>query len=211
MQRKNNDRLRRAAATAIGLGIVAPVAAVAAVSTLTSTAAARTAHGNKSAGVALVKIATVAKYGKILENEKGLPLYYDIADHPPGHFACTGKCLHFWPPIVLKKGTLAVPKGASGLGTVKTPSGRQVTWLGKPLYDFINDRAGKVNGEGAANVFFVAQVGKPIEKTPAPGPRATTSTTLKPSVTTTSGMPTTSKGTTTTTTAPTTTTAYSYR
>jgi predicted lipoprotein with Yx(FWY)xxD motif len=60
-----------------------------------------------------VKAATVAKYGKILENQNGLPLYYDTADKPPKHLDCTGGCLSAWPPLVVPKGQ---KKGGSRQG-----------------------------------------------------------------------------------------------
>lgn len=50
------------------------------------------------------------------------------------------------------------PKGVTGLGTIKSPSGRQVTWKGKPLYSFIADSAGKVTGNGKGKVWFVVKV-----------------------------------------------------
>ena len=100
-----------------------------------------------------VKAATVAKYGKILENQKSLPLYYDTADKPPKHLDCTGGCLSAWPPLVLSKGQKApsVGKGVTGISTIKDASGVQVTWKGKPLYTFASDSKGTVTGDGVGN------------------------------------------------------------
>ena len=100
-----------------------------------------------------VKAATVAKYGKILENQKGLPLYYDTADKPPKHLDCTGGCLSAWPPLVAPKGQkkVAVGKGVTGISTIKDANGVQVTWKSKPLYTFASDSKGNVTGDGVGN------------------------------------------------------------
>jgi predicted lipoprotein with Yx(FWY)xxD motif len=106
-----------------------------------------------------VKVATVAKYGKILEDQSGLPLYYDTANKGT-HWACTGACLVAWPPLVLPKGQAKVEmgKGVTKIGLVKGPSGEQVTWHGKALYTFIKDKTGKVTGQGLGKVWYVAQL-----------------------------------------------------
>jgi predicted lipoprotein with Yx(FWY)xxD motif len=108
-----------------------------------------------------VDLVTVAKFGRILVDQKGLALYVDSADKPP-HFACKGACLVVWPPLVLPKGQ-AKPiagKGVTGLGVVKSPSGEQVTWHGKPLYTFVRDSKGTVRGQGIKQdgTWFVAQM-----------------------------------------------------
>jgi predicted lipoprotein with Yx(FWY)xxD motif len=121
-----------------------------------------------------VDLVSVAKFGKILVDQKGFALYIDSADKPP-HFACKGACLVVWPPLVLPKGQ-AKPiagKGVTGLGVVKGPSGEQVTWHGKPLYTFVRDSKGTVRGQGIKQdgTWFVAQIKKaaatsPKKKTP---------------------------------------------
>jgi predicted lipoprotein with Yx(FWY)xxD motif len=106
-----------------------------------------------------VQSVTVAKYGPILETGKGFALYYDTANKPHT-WACTGKCLAAWPPLVLPKGQTkpVVGKGVTGIGTVKSPSGLQVTWDHRPLYTFIKDKAGTVKGEKIAGTWYLAQL-----------------------------------------------------
>jgi predicted lipoprotein with Yx(FWY)xxD motif len=132
------------AAGAVGLGALAGMAAPAVAST-------------KAAPVE-VKMATVPKYGKILVTSAGLALYYDTANKP-GKWACTGGCLTAWPPLVLAKGQTRVMAGpgVTGLSTVKSPSGTQVTWDGKALYTFIRDSKSTVTGQGYQKVWYVAQ------------------------------------------------------
>jgi predicted lipoprotein with Yx(FWY)xxD motif len=107
-----------------------------------------------------VKVAVVAKYGHILVDQAGMALYFDKADKPPKHWACTGGCLSAWPPLVLGKGQMAAAhaKSLTGLGAVHGPSGLQVTWDGKPLYTYVGDSKGQVSGQGLGGVWYVAQV-----------------------------------------------------
>ncbi|MCL6091605.1 MAG: hypothetical protein M1435_01435 [Actinobacteria bacterium] len=125
-----------------------------------------------------VKATKIGKYAKVLVNQKGLALYYNTANKPPKHWACTAKCLTVWPPLVLPKGQKAAIAlaGVSGLGTVKSPSGVQVTWQGKPLYTFSADKAGQAKGEDVLGVWFLA--GTAPEK---PLAKKTTTTTAKSS------------------------------
>jgi predicted lipoprotein with Yx(FWY)xxD motif len=159
-----------------------------------------------SAKVVVDKV-RAGKYGQVLVDQKGLALYYDTANKP-AHFACTGACLTAWPPLVLGKGqTAAVAgKGVTGLGTVRGPSGLQVTWKGNPLYTFIKDTKGTVTGQGIGHVWFVAQPSRAATKVPAP--RAAAPTTAAPTTAApTTAAPTTAAPTTAapTTAAPTTT------
>jgi predicted lipoprotein with Yx(FWY)xxD motif len=106
-----------------------------------------------------VKTTTAHKYGKILVDQKGLALYFNKADDS-SHWACTGACLVTWPPFILPTGEAMAQLSSdiSGLGTVSGPSGRQVTWHGKPLYTFSHDSAGTVKGEGTAHTWYVVQL-----------------------------------------------------
>jgi predicted lipoprotein with Yx(FWY)xxD motif len=132
-----------------------------------------------------VKAAKLGKYGNVLVDEKGLALYYNTANKPPKHWACTGKCLTLWPPLVLPKAQKApvALKGVSGLGAIKGPSGMQVTWHGKPLYTFAADKADQAKGEGVLGIWFLAGTSptKPSIAKKAPPAKKTTTTTAKSS------------------------------
>lgn len=127
---------------------------------------------------------SVAKFGKVLVDQKGLALYYDTANKPM-HFACTGDCLTAWPPLVVAKGQAAAlaGKGVTGLGTVRGPSGLQVTWQGKALYTFAEDTKGTVTGQGIGHVWFVAQPPAATTKAPASTTKAPTTGAAAPSTT----------------------------
>jgi predicted lipoprotein with Yx(FWY)xxD motif len=188
-------------ATALGAGAFGLAAALAVMGgPASATGAVKATTATKVA----VDEVSVAKYDKVLVDQKGLALYYDTANKPM-HFACTGACLSAWPPLVLAKGqtaALAGP-GVTGLGTVRGPSGLQVTWQGKALYTFVEDTKGTVTGQGIGHVWFVTQPSAAITKAPAattkaPAPGAAAPSTTAPSTTAPSTMvtPTTAPSTT---------------
>jgi predicted lipoprotein with Yx(FWY)xxD motif len=119
-----------------------------------STALAATRHATASKVHAknqvVVNMVSVSKFGKVLVDQKGFALYFDSSDKPPKKWPCKGACLTVWPPLLLGKGQAkpVAGKGVSGLGVVKGPSGRQVTWNGKPLFTFVRDQKGTVRGQG---------------------------------------------------------------
>ena len=89
---------------------------------------------------------------KVLVNLRGRTLY-SLSAETHGRFICTTKfCLSLWTPLVVSKGT--TPTGAKLLATIKRPDGRtQVTYRGKPLYTFVQDRKpGDIKGDGFKDV-----------------------------------------------------------
>jgi predicted lipoprotein with Yx(FWY)xxD motif len=119
---------------------------------LTSTASAQTVgKGKTPKPTKVVKEVVRGSFGEILTNKMGHTLYIQ-----PGG-TCTGGCLTIWPPLLMPKGK-TVPGGvASGLGTVSTGSGLQVTYNGMPLYTFYTDTKTSTSGENVGG-FVVAQV-----------------------------------------------------
>jgi predicted lipoprotein with Yx(FWY)xxD motif len=122
--------------------------------------------------LAAVKLKTAhnTKLGvTILVSPKGLALYHMTAETGK-KIVCTGQCLQFWPPLLIKKGKK--PTGVAGLnakklGTIKRPDGRyQVTYAGFALYTFAGDKkAGQVNGQGVEKIWFViTPAGKVFKK-----------------------------------------------
>ncbi|MBV8949357.1 MAG: hypothetical protein JOZ99_00660 [Actinobacteria bacterium] len=71
-----------------------------------------------------------------------------------GMIRCTGACLQIWEPLTPQA---AQPTGAVGsgtLGVLARPDGtRQVTFNGNPVYRFVYDRTGTVNGDGFRDAF----------------------------------------------------------
>jgi predicted lipoprotein with Yx(FWY)xxD motif len=101
----------------------------------------------------VVKEANSPSLGKtILTANNGLTLY-SLSAEKHGRFICKGSCLKDWHPLVVAKGVK--PTGPVPLGTIKRPDNgqRQVTFKGKPLYTFDDDRKkGDAKGEGFEDV-----------------------------------------------------------
>ena len=90
-----------------------------------------------------------APLGTYLTDAAGRTVYMFTADKP-NQSNCTGACTGPWPPV-LTTGAPEAGNGveASGLGTIKRGNEMQVTFQGKPLYYFANDKgAGATSGEG---------------------------------------------------------------
>jgi predicted lipoprotein with Yx(FWY)xxD motif len=146
-------------------GIAAVVALTIGGFAIASTASSSTSYGargatpNSSASVAGDPVtvhtasATVAGASEtILVDSHGLPLYVykpdtAVTSHVSGQLAA------LWPPLIA-----AAPTGAGVTGrlaSVTTSNGKQVAYDGHFLYTFVEDRPGKVTGQGVQN-FFVA-------------------------------------------------------
>lgn len=116
------------------------------------------ARGMAPAGVVgglTVQTATATVQGTsetILVDSHGLPLYLYEPDTAVTS-RVTGELARLWPPLVA-----AVPtdRGIPGrLASVATTNGKQVAYNGHFLYTFIQDRPGKVTGQGVQD-FYVA-------------------------------------------------------
>jgi predicted lipoprotein with Yx(FWY)xxD motif len=100
----------------------------------------------------VVKNATL---GDFLAGEDGMTLYTFSPDATPNKSTCNGDCATTWPPFALDSGETATA-GSGVSGTIasfaRDDGSTQVSYNGKPLYYFANDKAaGDTNGEGAAN------------------------------------------------------------
>lgn len=88
----------------------------------------------------------------VLTAPNGLTLY-SLSVEKNGRFICKGSCLKDWHPLVVAAGVK--PTGPVALGTVKRPDNgmRQVTFEGRPLYTFDEDRKkGDAKGQGIKDV-----------------------------------------------------------
>ncbi len=131
--------LRVATATAAGLCLAVAGPLVAAASP-----ASAASHG-------LLDVGHAGRYGAVLTNAAGDSLY--TLDNSQGKQVCTGRCLGFWPPVVVSRSTTHVDLGPGVTGQVGfmplNSKSKLVTFDGYPLYTFIKDtKAGQANGEG---------------------------------------------------------------
>lgn len=103
---------------------------------------------------AVVAVATIGTYGKVLTTTSGMALYTYALDKK-NHSACTGSCLTAWPALTV--GAKVRPTGATGLGTFRrSATSFQVTYHGKPLYTYSGDTsADTVTGDGVGNFHVV--------------------------------------------------------
>jgi predicted lipoprotein with Yx(FWY)xxD motif len=90
-------------------------------------------------------------YGAVLVDSRGLSLY--TLSNSENKMVCTGKCLSFWPPVVVSKSTTHVDLGPGVTGEIGfmplTKTTKEVTFDGYPLYTFVKDTGpGQSHGEG---------------------------------------------------------------
>jgi predicted lipoprotein with Yx(FWY)xxD motif len=97
-----------------------------------------------------IAVATNAKLGQILVDEKGMTVYLFVADTGTAS-TCYTSCAAIWPPVI----TAGAPQAGTGadkslLGTTTRNDGKvEVTYAGHPLYYFIQDKsAGDTTGQG---------------------------------------------------------------
>jgi predicted lipoprotein with Yx(FWY)xxD motif len=158
-------RTARVAAALLVAGGFATAAGV------TGASAAVHSHATKSVVITTFKS---SKVGTILSDGRTV---YTLK---PSAHACTAACHKIWIPVLLAKGATKATAGAgvsaAKLGTIKVSGGTQVTYGGKPLFWFFQDKsAGQVKGNVTdtwgkwADVVLVKPAGKPTTTTTAPG------------------------------------------
>jgi predicted lipoprotein with Yx(FWY)xxD motif len=141
--------------------------ALALVATACGGAGGASGAGSTGAGTATtVSVRHVDGVGNVLVDSKGMALY-SPQQETGGKVMCTGSCTSIWVPLTLSAS--AKPTGssdvASKLGTVDRPDGAvQVTYRGKPLYTFAEDKSpGKVTGNGFHDQFGGRQFSWEVE------------------------------------------------
>jgi predicted lipoprotein with Yx(FWY)xxD motif len=111
---------------------------------------ATAASGSMGAGTVSAK--KVGDAGNVLVDSSGQALYASDQEKG-GKVLCTGACNSFWKPLTVS----GAPKRSSvpgKLGVAKRPDGaRQVTFNGKLLYSFSEDKTGEVTGDGFDDAF----------------------------------------------------------
>jgi len=122
-----------------------------------------------SASAMTIKTATLTVGGKamvVLTNAQGRTLYYRTSDTPTS--VCSGGCASAWPPVL----STTIPSVSTTLpGTfslMNDANGSQVAYNGHPLYTYSGDSApGQANGQGFANIWFVAPTTLPATTAPS--------------------------------------------
>ena len=173
---------------------VALSAAVVAAFTLGACAASSTsAPGSVSAAAATPSVSSTGALlaaastplGTILVDGQGKTVYLFAAD-TPGHSACSGTCLPYWPVVAAPASLPASLAGVTAqLGVLTRPDGtKQLTVGGWPVYTYAADTApGSTTGQGknlSGGLWWVLSAsGSPVRTTPTassqPTPTASTS------------------------------------
>lgn len=105
----------------------------------------------KASAGALLGAGHAGSYSPVLVDSHGHSLY-TLTDSA-GRMVCTGKCLAFWPPVLVSAATTHVSLGAGVSGEIGfirlSKTTKEVTFDGYPLYTFVKDTgAGQSHGEG---------------------------------------------------------------
>jgi predicted lipoprotein with Yx(FWY)xxD motif len=125
---------------AAALGFAAPASSAATLNSISS------ASAGSSKTVAVRQLDGI---GRVLVDSSGDALYT-----PEQKMLCSGACNAFWKPLSPGSGTPTAAAGVGKLGIIKRADGsRQVTVKGRPLYSFVEDSPGKVNGNGFKDAF----------------------------------------------------------
>lgn len=135
----------------LAVGLTAAACGSNAASPNTSSTGAPAASGGSPTAV---DTATMSSMGTVLVTSKGFTLYRLNKDST-NHSVCTGACLQTWPPLLVSGGGSPMAgSGVSGLGTIMTPAGEQVTYHGMPLYTFTGDTSpGQDHGQGVTDAW----------------------------------------------------------
>ncbi|HEX4308124.1 MAG TPA: hypothetical protein VHZ54_18960 [Solirubrobacterales bacterium] len=112
---------------------------------------------SESGSSGTIGTAEIEGLGTVLVDAEGLTVY-DFTVDEGTKSNCYGGCETAWPPVTTTaKPTAGEGAMASALGTTKRKDGTlQVTYEGRPLYTFAEDKApGEVNGNEVEGTWFV--------------------------------------------------------
>jgi predicted lipoprotein with Yx(FWY)xxD motif len=123
-------------------------------SATSATAGTATAGSGASATTATVHVVKNDKLGTVLADANGDLLYASDQEAADPHVVCTDACEQFWMPVAAGSGAPTGGPGATDLGVTERPDGvRQVTYEGRRLYTFANDKPGEAKGDGVSDNF----------------------------------------------------------
>lgn len=111
-----------------------------------------------AAPTAFISVSSSGSLGDYLAGPNGMTLYTFTKDEA-NKSNCAGQCAVNWPALAPVDPMPSVPGLTGTLGKITRDDGSsQVTYNGKPLYYWINDKnPGDVTGEGVGGVWFVAK------------------------------------------------------
>jgi len=102
---------------------------------------------------ATVSVEELGGSGRVLVDSAGKALYA-ADEEADSSVVCTGACTSFWIPLTIDRGAPSGDSLPSELGVVERADGtRQVTFDGKRLYTFVEDKPGEASGDGLSDAF----------------------------------------------------------
>ncbi len=149
--RRSRRTLRRRVLVPLGLAALTAGLAATSVAAQPMTPGRAAPRARATAPLA-VRTAMVTVHGHlelVLTNAAGRTLYYLTSDTAT-HYACSGACLKFWPPLRGAATSVSHPATVHGRFTFhQGPNGHQVEYNGHPLYTFSGDKGPRQDhGEG---------------------------------------------------------------
>ncbi|HEY5474749.1 MAG TPA: hypothetical protein VIK32_16365 [Candidatus Limnocylindrales bacterium] len=137
--------------------VPAPIVAATPMPTTAPAAAATPMPTTAPAMTAGIKVATDAKLGQLLTDDRGMTLYLYTKD-TPNTTNCYDACATNWPPAIVGATVPALPMGTPGKLSVvtRTDGGKQLAYNGQPLYYWLKDtKPGDTTGQGVGSVWYV--------------------------------------------------------
>ncbi len=133
--------------------------------------AAATGSG-AAAGAFSVNVNYNSAVGNYLTTNNGYALYTNTQESAyGGTSSCYGACAQIWHAYY--NSTLNLPSGlnSSSFGSInRTGGGKQLTYLGRPLYTYAGDTGqAQVSGNGIGGIWYVAKVANyaPVSSSPS--------------------------------------------
>jgi predicted lipoprotein with Yx(FWY)xxD motif len=105
-------------------------------------------NSNQPVNNIVVKTAHNSQYGSYLTTPSNQTLYIYSGDKL-NVSNCTGGCLALWPPYVDRLTTTGLP---INIGVFRRTDNKelQFSYKGQPLYTYVNDKPGQINGQNVA-------------------------------------------------------------
>jgi predicted lipoprotein with Yx(FWY)xxD motif len=133
--------------------VVAAVVAVLALAACGGGGSDSNSSAMSSDGTTTVSVEKIGDSGRVLVDSAGKALYAPDQE-ANGRVICTDACTSFWMPLTIGSGAPTGDGVAGKLGVAERPDGtRQVTFDGKRLYTFAQDKPGEVTGDGFSDAF----------------------------------------------------------
>ncbi|MDE1860995.1 MAG: hypothetical protein KGH72_04760 [Candidatus Micrarchaeota archaeon] len=110
-----------------------------------------------------VQVASNAIFGTYLANSTGWALYINVND-TPGSSMCDQSCASVWIPFYSASLNLPAKLNASNFSSInRTGGGKQLTYLGHPLYTYAYDTGqGSTKGQGSGGAWYLMSIYSPV-------------------------------------------------